>query len=437
MVMMNIEILSRERIKPSSPTPHHLRNLKLSSLDQLAPPIYVPIVLFYHAQCNLGTDNHFKQSSLLKKSLAKCLTCFYPLAGTINDQSSAVDCNDEGVDYLEALVHCKLSHATEMANMNVLSQLLPFEAYNGSEKEVLLAVQFNIFECGGVAIGVCISHKIADGTSLITFVNAWAALSRGSNDQIGHHSFDAAMHFPPKDASELTRKIGFSCNIGIMKEKVVTKRFVFDKLSIAALRDRASSAEVKNPTRVEAVSAFIWRRFMAMTRTRQGHATVCAALHAVNLRERMEPPLPSHSFGNLWRVAIAPMMVNDNEIDMHVLVRQLRQAIRGINGDYVKKLQSGDGGVETMRRSCDEFSKGKTEFLNFTSWCRFRWYEVDFEWGKPTWVCSPMRHYKNVIILMSTNDEGIEAWVNMLEEEMAMFESDSELLPFVSSTFGD
>ncbi|ONI30186.1 hypothetical protein PRUPE_1G235900 [Prunus persica] len=44
---VEVEVISKEIIKPSSPTPDHLRYLQLSFLDQLAPPVYNPFVLFY------------------------------------------------------------------------------------------------------------------------------------------------------------------------------------------------------------------------------------------------------------------------------------------------------------------------------------------------------------------------------------------------------
>ena len=31
-------------------------------------------------------------------------------------------------------------------------------------------------------------------------------------------------------------------------------------------------------------------------------------------------------------------------------------------------------------------------------------YEVDFGMGKPTWVCSPSRPFKNVVVMISTKD---------------------------------
>ena len=37
--------------------------------------------------------------------------------------------------------------------------------------DIVLAIQVNIFQCSGMAIGVCISHKVADASSMVTFVN--------------------------------------------------------------------------------------------------------------------------------------------------------------------------------------------------------------------------------------------------------------------------
>ncbi|KAE8123967.1 hypothetical protein FH972_018880 [Carpinus fangiana] len=57
MEMMKVEIISKEIIKPSSPTlPHDLRNLKGSFLDQLAPTTYIPIILFYQPKSGHDFD---------------------------------------------------------------------------------------------------------------------------------------------------------------------------------------------------------------------------------------------------------------------------------------------------------------------------------------------------------------------------------------------
>ncbi|KAK7827715.1 stemmadenine O-acetyltransferase-like [Quercus suber] len=432
-MVMNVEIISKEIIKPSSPTPHHLRNFKLSFLDQLAPPFHFPIIWFYDSKKFVDVEP-FERSRFLKESLAETLTHFYPLAGTPINEEFSINCNDKGVDYIQARVLCKLSQAIHNPNGNDLIQLLPFEPDNSCNdfgKEVLLAVQYNIFECGGVAIAVCISHKLADGISFVNFVNAWAGTCRGESEVISP-IFDAHIHFPPRDITRFMPNEGY-----ISKEKIVTRRFVFNKSSIAALRREASAAfgpEDRVASRVEAVSAFIWMRFMVMARTRTTKPKQVTAVHAVNLRERMVPQLPVHSFGNLARYAIAAETPAEMEKDYHFLVSQLRNAILEINAEYVKKLQDGPvGDLYFLGKKDKQFQNGEIESCNFSSWCRFPVYEVDFGMGKPTWVCCPGICCKNTVVMMSTKDgDGIETWVSMKEEDMAMFENDQELLSYAS-----
>jgi shikimate O-hydroxycinnamoyltransferase len=119
---------------------------------------------------------------------------------------------------------------------------------------------------------------------------------------------------------------------------------------------------------------------MAMAKAKQGNKKpkLFAALHAVNLRERMVPQLPMHSFGNLWRVAIATSPV-DIETDFRFLVSQLRNTIMEINTKYVKKLlQDNDGYLDFIKKASKQFLHGEIEFCNFTSWCRFTTRKMTF-----------------------------------------------------------
>ncbi|KAL3537857.1 hypothetical protein ACH5RR_001223 [Cinchona calisaya] len=413
----NLEIISKEMIKPSSFTPDHLANLKLSFLDEIAPPIYIPLIFFYQAN-QLDTCKHNAQiSQLLKRSLSNVLVKFYPLAGKISSDQISIDCTDAGALYVEARVHSDLSEVTENPIMEEMQQYLPLQP-NGrgsgvaEAKTILLAVQTNVFNCGGIALAVQMSHKIADGTSLVAFMNAWAASCRGDTGINVSSDFDFESLFPTRNMS----KFGYEQTTGIIKEKIVTKRFVFDKKKLAKLKEDAISApgsQVKDPTRVEAVSAFFWRHFIEASKSK-----MVAAVHAVNMRPRMNPALGDNTFGNMWTFTVAKPMA-EGEKGHHNLVCELRNAIRSINSNYVKKIQSGDEYLKILKETAELASKGDVELCNFSSWCRFPVYEVDFSWGKPTWVCTTAFPFKNVVILMSTScGEGIEAWVNMLEEDV-------------------
>jgi hypothetical protein len=59
---MEIELLSRETIKPSSPTPSHLRIYPLSFIDNIFFRLYVPVIFFYNP--NEGSHRNSKISLL-------------------------------------------------------------------------------------------------------------------------------------------------------------------------------------------------------------------------------------------------------------------------------------------------------------------------------------------------------------------------------------
>ncbi|KAB5551675.1 hypothetical protein DKX38_008986 [Salix brachista] len=133
---MKVQILSRKLIAPSSPTPPNLQNLKISCFDQLAPPTYVPFIFYY------------------------------PVSG-----------EDHG-EYLEAQVSGSLSQllGREEFKTEMWWRLVP-QVFR-PENNPPLTIQFNRFECGGVAIGSCVAHRIADAYTVGTFINTWAAACR-------------------------------------------------------------------------------------------------------------------------------------------------------------------------------------------------------------------------------------------------------------------
>ncbi|KAL3751851.1 hypothetical protein ACJRO7_012652 [Eucalyptus globulus] len=404
---MKIQVISKETIMPSSATPSPVQTYRFSLLDQLAPPFFVPVVLFYSAPDPDQDFDHVNIYEKLKTSLSECRSCFYPLAGRIKGDEHAVDLGQRAV-FVRTRVNARLAKLLANPELKLVQQLLPLDPYNiQCQNALVTAIQLNLFNRGG--IGVCISHKIADGATLSTFLSSWGAISRGASKLVAPYQ-DTTTIFPPREF-----------------RKIVTKRFEFDSASLAALRTKAGEGSTsKSPTLVEAVTALICKAPMNARTEISGNGRSSTVIsHVVNLRGRMNPPLPDHSFGNIWRFATATIKEEENDAELHVLADHLRTAIRKIDNDYVRKLQGEDGflwACESMR-----------EVHELISWVRFPFYETDFGWGKPVWACISSVPIKNAVILMSSRSgNGIEAWVTLDEQEMAKFQSDPLLLQFVS-----
>ena len=114
--------------------------------------------------------------------------------------------------------------------------------------------------------------------------------------------------------------------------------------------------------------------------------------------------------------------------------KQVRDQIKKIDKDYVRKLQEGNEHLDFLKDSSHRvLVKGELVSFSFTSLCRFPMYDADFGWGKPTWVGSPALTFENVVVFCDTKTGGgIEAYVSLKMEDMAKFEADEELLACVN-----
>ncbi|XWS66498.1 hypothetical protein CRYUN_Cryun05aG0204800 [Craigia yunnanensis] len=439
---MEVRITSRETIQPYSREVHLLKPFKLSFLDQLIPPNYVPVIFFY----TRSSDSYFDSaqiSSQLKKSLSKTLNQFYPLSGRPIG-NFCIDHYEEGVPFIEARVNGCLSDYLQFIELEKLNQLLPpFEPFlclSDPAVQPQLAVQLNIFDCGGIALAMCCSHKIIDASTISAFLRSWATFSQGTNAEIPHPDLLKASSrlFPPMHSMPpnfLSSMESFWFKEGRYK----TRRFVFDANAVATLMFKAKSKRLEHPSRAEALTAFIWKYAMLASRSASGILKPSVLTQAMNLRRKMKPQLPDYSIGNLIWFATSIYNSGKKDIELHDLAYLAREAVNNFNTDYLETLQ-GDEGFKVISEQVNQLtelaSKGNAEFYGFSSWLNFRLHEVDFGWGKPSWLGIPglvSPAFTNFTFLKEIGqDKAVEAWVTLDEKCLVMLEHDPEFLAFAS-----
>jgi shikimate O-hydroxycinnamoyltransferase len=155
----------------------------------------------------------------------------------------------------------------------------------------------------------------------------------------------------------------------------------------------------------------------------------------VDLRRRMVPPLSERCVGNI--IWFSSTHIDKKEMELPDLVCKIKQGLSEFCDVYPQEFAGKEKDnllfiSENLQHVNDSYSDDQT-MLTFSSWCGFPIYEVDFGWGKPTWVTTFGCSLRNVIFMMDTRDgNGIEAFVNMEESDMARFENDAELLKYAS-----
>ncbi|MED6215908.1 hypothetical protein PIB30_002596 [Stylosanthes scabra] len=425
MEEVKVKIISREDIKPSSPTPSHLRTYKYSILDQFFPISHTPIIFFYASSNPFDFPTRLKS---LKQSLSEIITKLYPFGGRIKDDFS-IDCNDEGANFVVAKVNCNIAKFLSNPDLNSLDKFLPVSFFHEiSIGDHVTNIQVNVFVCGGIAIGFCISHKILDGGTLGIFLKMWT--ERIGSDRnlkpLTEPNFTTKSLFPTstlrlRDLSMLRLRDLSMESWGSYSEEGnwVTKRFLFtssaiDTLKAQVLANSSSDPSKNHASHVQIVSAFLWKCFMTASKVQFGIQSPSMITHVVNLRPIIKKFLhQENSIGNfLWITPIEHL--SGHELNLNELVTKLRDSIQQVDKDFVARLQSEEEGISIMEGALTRNMGEALETLGFTSWCKSGFYDVDFGWGKPIFK------------------DGIEAWVILDEKKMNLLMSSTELLTYAT-----
>ncbi|KAH9675382.1 retrovirus-related pol polyprotein from transposon RE1 [Citrus sinensis] len=304
-----------------------------------------------------------------------------------------------------------MSEVIQQAKANILEQLMPCKPHESTRVEHNLIVQVNYFGCGGMSIGICFHHKIANAATAANFLKTWGLHARGAG---------------AGDTNDFRHV-----------------RFTIEGEKIASLREKVVKAEpyLDRPSRVEVVSSVILGALLAaygglrdddeeFTTTPPKNVT---AIFAVNLRKRMNPPLPEQSFGNISSAAFLNLPIDrEKKINHSSLAGQLRQSIRMVDDQFVRKLYA-EGEILNILKAVEAQGSPKSnKVFVISSWCKMPFYEADFGWGKPVSIGVGTRFTDAAVLVDSCETDGIEAWVGLSKQDMARFEQHLGVLAYTS-----
>ncbi|XP_019179899.1 PREDICTED: vinorine synthase-like [Ipomoea nil] len=266
--------------------------------------------------------------------------------------------------------------------------------------------------------------------------NTWAAINRGE----GPINPDGLI----VDASAIFRPGNFVSSpqnpLPLKKPagKYSTKRFDFGKRDIERLRNYCyhPSEHRRFPSRVEALSAFIWaaviRAILQANPNRKTHLLG----NMVNLRKKFNPPFPSQCLGNIYQ-AVAARWESEADggesVTAGFLVGRVAEAMDKITDDYVREMYVEGGFLRVVSdlikalHNADEINV----FSISNILCNITFSQVDFGWGKLMWI--GLGHtLENSAVFMDAEDEGVEVWIGLTQEVMCNLDKDMEFHAYMS-----
>ena len=291
------------------------------------------------------------------------------------------------------------------------------------------------FKCDGFAMGISTSHATFDGLSFKHFLDNLAALTHNkplavtpNNDrQLLTARSPPRVAFSHPELVQLKIPVGQDSNPTVFEatqEDLAFNIFRLTSDNINNLKGKAKAASGAHPkarvTGFNVVTAHIWRCKALSCDTGNNMDRLSTILYAVDIRPRLNPPLPPSYAGNAVLTAYATAPCKElNEGPFVKLVEMVSEGSRRMTDEYARSVI--DWG---------ELYKGfpHGEFL-VSSWWRLGFDEVEYPWGKPRYSCPVVYHRKDIILLFPDIKEGGESnsGVNVLvalpSNEMEKFQS--------------
>ncbi|KAF5735166.1 Benzyl alcohol O-benzoyltransferase [Tripterygium wilfordii] len=335
-LMFKVQRHEPELITPAEPTPHELK--LLSNIDdQEHFRVLVPGVLIYrHNPSMEGKD----PVEVVREALSKALVFYYPFAGRIRQgpgRKLMVACTAEGVLFIEADADVTVEQFGDplIPPIPCLKELL----YNvpGSDGILncpLLLIQVTRLRCGGFIVGFRGNHALCDAQGMGQFLSAVGEIARGAYAPSVLPVWERHL-LGARDPPHVTREHREYDEVP--SNNIVLPHQIMCSSEISAIRKLVLVPLGLYYTNFDLVAACAWRLRTVALQLDPDEETrlICP----VNVRGKLETPLPPGYYGNAFAIPAAITTVRElceNSLDF--AVQKVRKLKTRVDGEYMKSL---------------------------------------------------------------------------------------------------
>lgn len=286
-------------------------------------------------------------------------------------------------------------------------------------------------------MGICTNHATFDGLGFKLFLQNLASLAADKpliatpcNDrQLLAARSPPRVTFPHPELVKLNtgQADSKSSVFEATQEDLDIKVFRLSSATISHLKEKAkpsgntyNNSNKRHITSFNVVTALIWQCKALSSCTENNMDRETTILYAVDLRQRLNPPLPMSYAGNAVLSAYSTALCKElEEGPFSRTVEMVSEGAKRMTDEYARSVI--DWG---------ELYKGfpHGEVL-VSSWWRLGFAEVEYPWGKPRYSCPVVYHRKDIILLFPDIDNeeegggGVNVLVALPPKEMDKFQT--------------
>ncbi|KAL5228389.1 hypothetical protein ABZP36_016654 [Zizania latifolia] len=312
---VHVRVVSQRLVKASdeSMEPHVLA---VSNLDLFPQTMQVAMFCIYPKP---STGDFHDVVAAFVAGLPSLLNHFFPMAGRIvaNPLSGLpeIHCSNQGAELVVGEADVALSSLDYgTVDASIARIMLPYAG------DVALSVQVVSFSCGGFTVAWGTNHVVTDGNALSLLVTAWSDLARsGALDAGARPNHDRSVfrpRAPPSYSASLDKAFTpmedeHMVNVLTSDHSFVVRLYYIEASDIALLRE-AASRDGAPATRVQAVSAYLWKALATVVGARDAR---CRMGWWVDGRRHLTAPelrAAMHNYvGNVTTLAIREASVEE------------------------------------------------------------------------------------------------------------------------------
>lgn len=436
-LLQDLKVTVQDATLLFSPQESERGSMFLSNIDQVLN-FDVQTIHFFTANPNFPPKIAFKK---IQNTLQKLLVTYDFLAGRmkLNPETGRFefDCKNSGIGFVVASSLHTLDELGDLVYPNPSFEQLVTKRMDDTlqvEGHPLCIVQVTAFKCGGFAMGVQTNHATFDGIGFNHFLQNLAAVAGDkplamvpcTERELLAARSPPCVTFPHPELLKLKIPIGQEGEndqipnvFDNTPQDLDFKIFSLSEKDISNLKAKAKEGPTNGkgkPTGFNVVSAHVWRCKALSVNGENNLERLSTILFAVDIRSRLNPPLPRSFTGNAVLTAYATAKCKElEEAPLSKLVDLMSEGAARMTDEYARSAI--DWG-----QVYKGFPHG--EFL-ISSWWRLGFNEVEYPWGKPKYSCPLVYHRKDIILLFPDLDEsngGVNVLVALPHKEMTKFE---------------